>query len=74
MTIEKTYRCDVCGNSTPDKTGIIGVYWTGGNVMTTDFPGIRDANTHVCRTCLDGLVKIQKALPSRPTEAKPCQD
>jgi len=69
MSINRTYKCDLCGASVPDVVldkSLIGLYWVDAPAHGWIRKAAREVEHHICQTCLLSLFVIAKLLPVEP--------
>lgn len=54
MSIDKTYRCDVC-NSTGNPDTMTGIHWDSTNGMTIVLRPPKTVEHHICERCFKAL-------------------
>jgi hypothetical protein len=58
MTIDRMYRCDLCGASVPKELldqVLYGIYWVDFPVHGWEKRPARECEHHICHTCLISL-------------------
>jgi hypothetical protein len=56
MTTKRLFNCNICGGVIPSSEQGLGIKWTGAS-FGIELLSIGEAETHICNTCLDSMVK-----------------
>lgn len=62
MTIDKTFRCDLCKASCPPETldsFLVGIYWVDHPIHGWTQKPAKEVEHHICKTCLISLQAIE---------------
>ncbi len=54
MSIDRTYRCDLCNDRhSADAKQLVGIYWQPGNTLV--IKSVASVEHHLCRRCIEAV-------------------
>lgn len=66
MTIDRTYRCDLCSDMhKPDDGQLVGIYWAARGAL--EIKPVRSVEHHLCCRCIEAVASIRLSPAYSPS-------
>lgn len=57
MTVERTYRCNLCRDEESGPDSMIGLWWSGNHLHLKRY--FKTVEHHICRKCYDAIRAVE---------------
>jgi hypothetical protein len=58
MTVDRSYRCDLCSDMhKPDSGELIGIHWAARGAL--EVKPVRSVEHHLCKRCVEAVASIR---------------